>query len=140
MFFHYSGCDICFNSVIDEEKNDVRFGGILIRSLYDKNIDKYITGPTVCSNEILNSCSKSKKMPEIEYEANVFKCEVIPIKRYGIQQYGKEELGFFDSRLLNRTYNKFEKIKWDFDKKNNGKNPKLTDYPRAYSRFNESNK
>ena len=129
LFFHYSGVDICF----DSHFKDGRFGGILIRSLYDKDINRYITGPTVCSNEILNSCSKS--LPEIKYKEEVFQCDVEPIKRYGIQQYGNEELCFYDSRLLNRCYNKFEKVKWDFDKKNKGENPKLTDYPRTYSRF-----
>ena len=140
LFFHYSGCDICFKSVINEEINDVKFGGILIRSLYDKVIDKYITGPTVCANEILNSCSKSRRMPDIKYKEQVYNCEVKSIERYGITQYENEELCFYDSRLPNRCSNKFENIKWDFDKKNDGKNPKLTDYTRTYSRFNKSNK
>lgn len=134
LFFHYSGVDICF----DSHFKDGRFGGILIRSLYDKDINKYITGPTVCANELLNSCSKFKKMPEIEYEIN--ECVVKHTNRYGIQQYGNEELCFYDSRLLEKCTNKFEKAKWDYDKNNNGRNPHLTDFPRTYSRFKKQNK
>lgn len=129
LFFHYSGVDICF----DSHFNDGRFGGILIRSLYYK--DKYITGPTVCANELLNSCSKFKKMPEIEYEKNINECVVNHTNRYGIQQYGNEELCFYDSRLLEKCTNKFENAKWDYDKKKNGENPKLTSYTRTYNRF-----
>ena len=135
LFFHYSGCDICFRSIINEKDNDVRFGGILIRSLYDKERNKYITGPTVCANEILNCCSKSKKWPTINYEKQIHECSVEPIERYGIPQYNGEKLGFYDKMLPNHCSNKFENARWDFDKNNDGKNPKLTDYTRSYSRF-----
>ena len=131
LFFHYSGCDICFDS--DFEKG--RFGGILIRSLYDKKEDKYITGPTVCANEILNSCSKSKEWPKIEYSEHIHNYDIKQIKRYGIPQFGNEQLCFYDSELRNKCSNKFEKAKWDFDKNNDGKNPKLMDFTRSYNRF-----
>ena len=61
LFFHYSGFDICFDSRFDDGK----FGGILIRSLKEEN-DTYITGPSVCLLEVLNTCSESGKLPIIK--------------------------------------------------------------------------
>lgn len=132
LFFHYSGVDVCFESVIDEDHNDVRFGGILIRSLYDIDNSIYITGPTVCANEILNNSSKSKIFPVISYlEGEKNNCEIpSPITRYGIDD---EDLCFYDKRLKIKCSNKFKK--WDMDQKNNGKNPGLKEFTRRYGRF-----
>lgn len=134
LFFHYSGCDICFDSDFEEGKG--KFGGILIRSLYDKTENRYITGPTVCANEILNCCSKSKTWPSIHHKNGINECEIPnPIKRYGIEDV---LLCYYDKRILQNCTNKFENAKWDFDKKNDGKSPKLTDFTRSYSRFNQN--
>ncbi len=134
LFFHYSGVDICFDSSFDEGK----FGGILIRSLYDVTEKKYITGPTICANEILNSCSKSKIWPIIIKKEDVCQCEIPdPIKRYGIED---ECLCFYNKKLLDKCtakeshYEKF--VTWDFDKKNNGQHPQIVERPRYYRRFN----
>ena len=132
LFFHYSGCDICFDS--DFEKG--KFGGILIRSLYDKTENRYITGPTVCANEILNCCSTLRLWPIIHPAEGINECEIPnPIKRYGIEDV---LLCYYDKRLLNKCTNKFKKAKWDFDKKNDGKSPKLTDFTRSYNRFKQN--
>ena len=79
-FFHYSGVDICFNSKFEEGK----FGGILIRSLKDEN-GNFITGPSVCMLEILNTCFEQKMNPSLEKSQNdgCIICEQ-PIARYGI--------------------------------------------------------
>ncbi len=135
LFFHYSGCDICFESVIDEEQNDVRFGGILIRSLYDTSKEKYLTGPTVCANEMLNCCSQSKSeiktLPTILYKKEIHKCEIDkPILRAGLED---EPLCYYDKNI--KCNNTFDKAKWDYDEKHNGMSPKLVDFKRSYDRF-----
>lgn len=58
--FHTSGIDICFDSFYD----NARFGGILIRSIMDKN-DNIIAGPWNCMLQILKAC-KGGGMPTIE--------------------------------------------------------------------------
>ena len=139
LFFHYSGCDLCFES--DFEKGI--FGGILIRSLKDEN-GKFITGPTVCMLEMLNLCSKSKQLPEVvpidgEHKN---KCELDkknPIPRYGIKYKNEnlvdEPLCFYDKNLYKKYTNKdeykeiFEAATWDYDNK---KQKKISRY---YKRF-----
>ena len=140
LFFHYSGFDICFDSSFDDGK----FGGILIRSLKDEN-GTYITGPSVCLLEVLNTCSESKKMPLvlpiIKKDDGNEECEIgFPVNRYGIQNDAKP-LCFYDKKLFekytskNNCYERFENAKWDYDRKHNGENPKLTYYSRYYNRF-----
>lgn len=126
LFFHYSGFDICFNSNF----NDGRFGGILIRSLIDKTNNKFITGPLLCLNEVLNACTKKEKMPkvvELSVEEKLYQknnCVICdpPITRYGITYKDKKTQDvpwcFFDKRLLdeNNQKNKFENSTWDYVK------------------------
>lgn len=118
LFFHYSGVDICF----DSNFKDGRFGGILIRSL--KNTEgQFITGPSVCSLEMLNVCSKQKKWPQIIYKAGCNNCKVDITERFGIEYKSDvvegEPLCFFDTQLseVNNRKNKFENATWDFSKK-----------------------
>ena len=136
LFFHYSGFDICFDSSFD---NGI-FGGILIRSLKDEN-STYITGPSVCLLEVLNTCSKSGKLPVVKENDGNKGCEIDnPIKRYGIQNDTKL-LCFYDKKLFekytsrDKCYERIEKAKWDFDRKHDGENPKLTYFLRYYNRF-----
>lgn len=56
LFSHLSGTDICFNSHFDDE--EACFGGILIRSLIDKE-GNIIAGPMRCHDELYNSCKNS---------------------------------------------------------------------------------
>ena len=60
LFYHLSGIDICFDCQYNKE--EVKFGGILIRSIKDE--DRIIAGPLNCKDEILNAC-KNGKMPEL---------------------------------------------------------------------------
>ena len=60
LFYHLSGIDICFDCQYNKE--EVKFGGILIRSIKDE--DRIIAGPLNCKDEILNAC-KNEKMPKL---------------------------------------------------------------------------
>ena len=115
LFFHYSGFDICFESKYSEG----RFGGILIRSLFDNTNNRYITGPLLCVNEVLNACSASQKWPILILAQNE-SCEIgEPIERYGITYEDKnkkdEPLCYFDKNI--KCTNRFEDATWDFAKK-----------------------
>ena len=145
LFFHYSGFDICFESHFEKG----RFGGILIRSLKNEE-GKFITGPSVCSLEVLNACSKTKKWPEIVLipeEKVSEKCSMNDDStvRYGIE-YENSDIEdkswcFYDKQLYEKHTAKekysecFENASWDFDKKHDGKNPKPTKLTRYYNRF-----
>jgi hypothetical protein len=113
LFFHYSGVDICFESNI----NDGYFGGILIRSLLDDKRKRYITGPLLCANEILNSCSSKKVWPKIEPTSKL-KCEIGVTKRYGITYSSNntfdDKLCYFEKRLKETLKNTFEDVMWDY--------------------------
>ncbi|MBR3980843.1 MAG: hypothetical protein IKJ98_06765 [Bacteroidales bacterium] len=114
-FFHYSGFDICFNSNFD--KNSAKFGGILIRSLKDDK-GNFITGPSVCSLEILNTCFELKTWPELKPCTNQ-NCKICkkPIKRYGIEDV---DLCYYDEQIKNKLTNEFEDATWDYSQKKNG--------------------
>lgn len=141
LFFHYSGFDICFESCFRKGK----FGGILIRSLIDvaKRDNRFVTGPLLCLNEILNACAKAREWPKIieltaeEKQSQNKDCIISkPIARYGISYNGKENTEdvpwcFFDQRMLdkNNQKNKFENSTWDYVKK------EAKDSIRYYHRF-----
>ena len=59
LFYHLSGIDICFDSQYNKE--EVNFGGILIRSIKDG--DRIIAGPLNCKDTILNAC-KNGEIPK----------------------------------------------------------------------------
>lgn len=158
ILFHYSGFDICFKS----DFKDGKFGGILIRSLKDEN-GIYITGPSVCAQEVLNVCSKLKTWLEVVPIPNdkcAGKCDLneLPIPRYGIdykdENKNREDkdkilkdksLCFYDKKLFEKytsekeNFERFENAKWDYDKKNNGENAKQKDLIRYYNRFKSIN-
>lgn len=133
-FFHYSGVDICFYSKFEEGK----FGGILIRSLKDEN-GNFITGPSVCMLEILNTCFEQKMNPSLEKSQNdgcIF-CEQ-PIARYGITYKDKQEdkkLCFYDERLKAKQKNEFANAKWDYTQNTNGEVKGINKLVRYYKRF-----
>lgn len=114
-FFHYSGFDICFNSNFD--KDTAKYGGILIRSLKD-NAGKFITGPSVCSLEILNTCFELNALPKLISQSNS-NCKICekPISRYGIDDV---DLCYYDEQIKNKLTNEFEDATWDYSKKKNG--------------------
>lgn len=117
LFFHYSGVDICFDSSFGKG----HFGGILIRSLFDEEENRYITGPLLCANEILNSSSSKREWPRI-VPVESLDCVVRKTKRYGISYSSSnkfdDKLCFFDNRLIenNNLRNTFENTFWDYQK------------------------
>lgn len=114
LFFHYSGFDICFDSTFSEKT--AKFGGILIRSLKDE-MGNFITGPSVCMLEILNTCF-GKTWPILVQSSNqgCKACEK-PISRYGIYDV---DLCYYDERLKEHLRNEFENAKWDYSKSKDG--------------------
>ena len=127
LFFHYSGFDICF----DSDYGKGQFGGILIRSLFDTTENRYITGPLLCVNEVLNSCVVYRAWPEIVFVEKE-ECELgKPIVRYGISYKDKDlkdiPLCFFDKKI--NCTNSFNEASWDFT----NKEPKTI--KRQYHRF-----
>lgn len=132
-FFHYSGFDLCFNSNYGEDK--AKYGGILIRSL--KNGEgKFITGPSVCSLEILNTCMKEKSLPELTHDKNK-ECKFCEdsIERRGITYKDNQEdkkLCFYDECLKENLKNTFESATWDYGKKNEKKI--VRDYSKRFAK------
>lgn len=119
--YHLSGVDICFNSKNDD-KNAEEFGGILVRSIKDKNNIVVAAGPYTCRDFILNKSESKGIMPHLEYikrEKDYTPFIPKPFKR----SLGKEdmkqnidgelELCFYDDRLDWKT----ERICWDKKKK-----------------------
>ena len=136
-FFHYSGFDICFESSFD--KDNAKFGGILIRSLKDAT-GKFITGPSVCSLEILNICFKQKIWPKLVPCHNTCKMCDKPIGRYGITYKNNEEdipLCFYDEQLKENLKNEFDNATWDYSKYKDGSVKGLKNLIRYYHRFNK---
>lgn len=127
LFFHYSGVDICFPSSYWTG----RFGGILIRSLLRESDKKYINGPLLCANEILNSCSLVEKWPKIEH-ASSRKCCIDSAKRFGIESDKNisDTLFFYDTSLIRR--NIFVNASWDYK----AQKPKdiIRNYTRPFSK------
>ena len=137
-FFHYGGVDICFDSFYDKDKS--KFGGILIRSLKDSN-GKFITGPSVCSLEIMNTCLEQKVLPNIKLTSNEG-CEVCkePITRYGIEYKDHQEdkhLCFYDEQIKDHLKNEFDDASWDFGVNKDGQVKGLKKLIRYYHRFDQ---
>lgn len=62
--YHLSGIDICFASSFNNE--NAIFGGILIRSIKDKEGKVVAAGPYTCRDFILNKCAETEKtMPTL---------------------------------------------------------------------------
>ena len=109
-FIHYSGVDICFPSRYETGK----FGGILIRSLLRESDKKYINGPLLCANEILNSCSLVETWPKIKHTSSR-ECGIDSAKRYGIESDKNisDTFCFYDTSLIQR--NRFVNASWDYN-------------------------
>ena len=110
LFFHYSGVDICFPSNFESGK----FGGILIRSLYEEKTKQYISGPLLCANEMLNACSETGEWAQIKTSNNQ-KCNILQTSRYGIKYESKDftdTLCFYDEGVAQTETTKCET--WNF--------------------------
>lgn len=83
LLYHYSGIDICFES-IECKKSRPEFGGILIRSLLKikGNNNEIIYGPLCCKDVLLN---EANKLPSLKYPAdNCNEYNLTASKRVGI--------------------------------------------------------
>ncbi len=99
LFFHYSGVDICFQSIFKD--NNVEFGGILIRSVLeeDEETTKLHAGPQYCANLILNSCvNHLPQLAELEVTKRK-ECELKTAVRFGIDKAEREREEKDDFRL-----------------------------------------
>lgn len=98
LFYHLSGIDICFDSQYNKE--EVKFGGILIRAIKD-NSGLIIAGPLNCKDEILNAC-KNESMPKLIYESDGQVIEPVPTYR-SLGKTGTDKLHdrlcFFDGSI-----------------------------------------
>lgn len=79
--WHDTGVDICFKSECDIE--DYYFGGILIRSLIDKDSKQIIGGPGRCANELAFLC-KAGETPKLYPKKNKDKVDINQTIRHGI--------------------------------------------------------
>ena len=98
LFYHLSGIDVCFDS--QYKKEEVKFGGILIRAIKDEK-DMITAGPLNCKDEILNAC-KDGKMPKLIYTSEDLNIEPLPTYRsLGKTGTDKENdrLCFFDGSI-----------------------------------------
>lgn len=87
LFFHYSGCDICFESSYENEEK-AEFGGILIRSIIDDN--KIIAGPLICKDLFLNTCTNN--IPKLHHDEHKNYVLYDPIKRCNIASDKEENM------------------------------------------------
>lgn len=110
LFFHYSGMDICFESLLPANPSsdeDVRFGGILIRALERDSDDKQLFGgPLICVNEVLNNASEMCKIDIIRVQKKETKKEAKVFgRRVGINgedNYSKAQYRFVRKDILER--------------------------------------
>lgn len=113
----------------------------MVRSLKDES-GKFITGPSVCSLEIMNVCFEQKKWPELVPSSNkgCILCEK-PIKRYGITYKDNQEdklLCYYDERLKEKLKNEFDdKETWDYSKYKDGTVKGVKKLVRYYHRFDK---
>ena len=107
LFYHLSGCDICFKSVENE------CGGILIRSLIDES-EEIVAGPMNCVNAMLNACGKNNNVPSLFKKGNPRNVDVRSTYRFlGDDDFKKINNGNKDGELKLAFYNsKIEKDIW----------------------------
>ena len=120
LFYHLSGCDICFDSELKKSENEkdkmVGYGGgVLIRSLVDE--DKNVTaGPMNCVNEMLNECGKGN-VPSLVKQENKMDLEVQETYRFlgdkDFKLIGKKQnrdgdlkIAFFNKKIEKKSWNK----------------------------------
>ena len=79
--WHDTGVDICFKSECNIE--DYYFGGILIRSLIDKESNQIVGGPGRCANELAFLC-KAGESPHLYPKVKKEEVELYQTIRQGI--------------------------------------------------------
>lgn len=122
LFYHLSGMDVCFISNLPKDfkkKKEVFGGGILIRSIWEKDDkdNQIITvGPLTCVNKILNACN-GKQMPELKKISPLEQIDITPAETYrylGKKDFdsiakqknrdGNLELAFYDSNIQEKDW------------------------------------
>ncbi|MBR0502203.1 MAG: hypothetical protein IJJ77_03060 [Paludibacteraceae bacterium] len=120
LFYHLSGCDICFNSKLEKNKDKkdemVGFGGgILIRSIEDEE-GNVTAGPMTCVNKMLNACGKGN-VPFLVKQENKMDLEVQETYRFlGDKDFkliekkqnrdGDLKIAFFNKKIEKKSWNK----------------------------------
>lgn len=92
-FFHGSGVDLAFQTIEDKERKTLTsYGGILIRSIIRKgDIDKAISGPIRCMEELINNNAGVLDWDMDEDSGNKTKEIAIPIERTGLHPFAAEK-------------------------------------------------
>ena len=117
-FYHLSGVDVCFNSKLDKSKFKINGegGGILIRSIIDKN--KNVTaGPLNCVNTMLNACGRGQTPFLYKKDKERKGVDVHSTYRYlgdsdfkkidkGENKDGKYKLAFYDKEIDSEDWTK----------------------------------
>ncbi|MDO5447009.1 MAG: hypothetical protein Q4F34_04425 [Prevotellaceae bacterium] len=86
LFVHYSGFDIAFESIVEGESL-TRFGGILVRGLFNAQTKEVIGGPLRCLMEVFNN---QKGKPKFGKRKKSEKCvKIVDTKRIGIKSSEK---------------------------------------------------
>lgn len=107
--WHDTGVDICFKSECDIE--NYYFGGILIRSLIEKESNQIIGGPGRCANELAFLCKAGETphlRPKKEIDDTIILCQTI---RQGIDcdvdKDGKAKVEYcYFIKMENRNWNR----------------------------------
>lgn len=118
--WHDTGVDICFKSECDIE--NYYFGGILIRSLIEKESNQIIGGPGRCANELAFLC-KAGESPHLYPKVKKEKVDLYQTIRQGIGcdvdkdgKTAKVKFCYF-IKMKNRNWNRTKeviKMKSDF--------------------------
>lgn len=118
--WHDTGVDICFKSECDIE--NYYFGGILIRSLIEKESNQIIGGPGRCANELAFLC-KAGESPHLYPKVKKEKVDLCQTIRQGIGcdvdkdgKTAKVKFCYF-IKMKNRNWNRTKeviKMKSDF--------------------------
>lgn len=110
-FYHLSGCDICFESNLENSIGEE--GGILIRSVVDES-GKITAGPMTCVNMMLNACGKGYT-PTLCKNNKIREAEIVSTYRFlGDKDFksikdnnnkdGNLKLAFFDNKLNKKDW------------------------------------
>ena len=140
LLFHLSGIDICFVGSFNNE--NPKFGGILIRSIMDKNGNRIIAGPWNSMLHILNTC-EGGTMPKFSSATQREVTIQETFRALGEEDLKKDiegnlKLSFYATKVGDVTIDwtkTTEKISWN--KGNNTFKSKTTDYTYKNDRFND---
>lgn len=124
LFFHTSGIDICFES----SYNDAKFGGILVRSIIDKD-NNIIAGPWNCMLHILNECTGGE-MPRLEESQLRSHNPIIKATHRALGE--KDMVKEIKNPLSLCFYDAFPEDKWNFVKESFDKETGKRFYQKTY--------